>query len=235
MRATARLQGRSFVCAIHDEVGAHFDSSFVDTTAATLRALAGIPTRTILLGNPGGPAHPWLQSRYGAPAGYPEAGKPVRFFSEDSQRFVIFASFTAASNQYLDIDAYLRNLRVACADDPALLAAWVQGDLSADIAGAFFASSFSPRRSVRDVKPGGIRADELQRAFCCMDHGVAAPTAVYLVLPNPEGAPKGSLWLLDEFYGLPARLGVIGIGRGAATRATRSKRRGLLSGWRDGV
>ena len=124
----------------------------------------------------------------------------MRFFSEDSQRFVIFASFTAASNQYLDIDAYLRNLRVACADDPALLAAWVQGDLSADIAGAFFASSFSPRRSVRDVKPGGIRADELQRAFCCMDHGVAAPTAVYLVLPNPEGAPKGSLWLLDEFY-----------------------------------
>ena len=58
VKALARLQGRSFICAIHDECGNHFDSTFVDMAAATLRGPAGVPTRTILLGNPGGPAHP---------------------------------------------------------------------------------------------------------------------------------------------------------------------------------
>ena len=57
-KALARLQGRSFICAIHDECGNHFDSTFVDMAAATLLGPAGVPTRTILLGNPEGPAHP---------------------------------------------------------------------------------------------------------------------------------------------------------------------------------
>ena len=50
VKALARLQGRSFICAIHDECGNHFDSTFVDMAAATLRGPAGVPTRTILLG-----------------------------------------------------------------------------------------------------------------------------------------------------------------------------------------
>ena len=33
-----------------------------------------------------------------------------------------------------------------------------------------------------------------------MDWGCSAPTVAYLCLPDPEGAPKGSIWLLDEFY-----------------------------------
>lgn len=200
VKALARLQGRSFTLAIHDEVGAHFDSSFIDTAAATLRGPAGVPTRSILLGNPGGPAHPWLQARFGAPAGYPEPGRAARFFSEDLGKYVVFASFTAASNQHLDIGQYIRNIRVAAGDDPALLDAWLHGRLDIDIAGAYFGSSFSPRRSIRDIKPGGIPTEELQRAFVCMDHGIAAPSVAYLCLPEPEGAPKGSIWLLDEWY-----------------------------------
>ena len=104
VRALARLQGRSFICAIHDEVGNHFDAGFIDSAAATLRGPAWVPTRTILLGNPGGPFHPVLQARYGIPAGYPEPGKASRFFSEDLGKHCIFASFTAASNQHLDLD-----------------------------------------------------------------------------------------------------------------------------------
>ena len=200
VRALARLQGRSFVLAVHDEVGAHFDSSFIDTAAATLRGPAGVPTRTVLLGNPGGPAHPWLQARYGIPAGYPEPGRAARFWSEDAGKHCIFASFTAASNQHLDLEQYIRNIRVAAGDDPALLDAWLHGRLDVDIAGAFFGSSFSARRSIRDVKPGGINAEELRRAFVCMDWGCAAPTVAYLCLPDPAGTPKGSIWLLDEFY-----------------------------------
>ena len=200
MRALARLQGRLFICAIHDEVGNHYDSSFIDSDAATLRGPAGIPTRTILLGNPGGVFHPILQARWGIPSGYPEPGKAKRFWSEDVGKHCIFATFTAASNQHLDLDQYIRNIKVACAEDPALLDAWLHGRLDVDIAGAFFGSSFSARRSLRDVKPGGIPRDELKRAFVCMDWGCSAPTVAYLCLPEPAGTPKGSVWLIDEFY-----------------------------------
>ena len=200
VKALARLQGRSFICAIHDECGNHFDSTFVDMAAATLRGPAGVPTRTILLGNPGGPAHPWLQARYGIPAGYPEPGKASRFWSEDLGKLTIFASFTAGSNQHIDIDANVRNIRIAADDDPALLDAWLHGRLDVDIAGAFFGSSFGIRRSLRDVRPGGIAQDQLRHAFVCMDWGCSAPTVAYLCLPDPVGAPKGSIWLLDEFY-----------------------------------
>ena len=168
VRALARLQGRSFICAIHDEVGNHFDAGFIDSAAATLRGPAGVPTRTILLGNPGGPFHPVLQARYGIPAGYPEPGKASRFFSEDLGKHCIFASFTAASNQHLALDQYIRNIKVACADDPALLDAWLHDRLDVDIAGAVFGSSYGVRRSLRDVRPGGIQPQDLKRAFVAM-------------------------------------------------------------------
>ena len=138
VRALARLQGRSFICAIHDEVGNHFDAGFIDSAAT--------------------------------------------------------------SNQHLDLDQYIRNIKVAYADDPAFLDAWLHGRLDVDIAGAFFGSSYGVRRSLRDVRPGGIPTEELQRAFVCMDWGCSAPTVAYLCLPEPIGTPKGSIWLLDEFY-----------------------------------
>ena len=81
-----------------------------------------------------------------------------------------------------------------------MLNAWLHGRLDVDIAGAFFGSSYGVRRSLRDVRPGGIPTEELQRAFICMDWGCSAPTVAYLCLPEPIGTPKGSIWLLDEFY-----------------------------------
>ena len=200
VKALQRYQGRSYVCHIADEAGNFYDSAFLDTVRATLRGGPGIPTRQIVLGNPGGPFHPVLQARYGVPSGYPEPGKASRFWSEDLGKHTIFASFTAASNQHIDLDQYVRNIKVAAADDPALLDAWLHGKLDVDIAGSFFGSSFGVRRSLRDVQPGGIPQQDLKRAYVCMDWGCSAPTVAYLCLPEPEGAPKGSIWLIDEFY-----------------------------------
>lgn len=42
--------------------------------------------------------------------------------------------------------------------------------------------------------------DQLRRAFVAMDWGCSAPKVAYLCLPAPVGAPKGSIWLLNEFY-----------------------------------
>ena len=159
--------------------------------AATLRGPAGVPTRTILLGNPGGPAHPWLQARYGIPAGFPEPGRASRFWSENLGKHTIFASFTAASNQHLDIDAYVRNIKVAAADDPALLDAWLHGRLDVDIAGAFFGSSFVIRRSLRDVRPGGLRPDQLKLGFCLNGLGLLSTNRGLSVSAQSGGCPKG--------------------------------------------
>ena len=41
---------------------------------------------------------------------------------------------SAASNQHLDLDQYSRNIKVACAEDPALLDAWLHRKLDVDIA-----------------------------------------------------------------------------------------------------
>ena len=86
------------------------------------------------------------------------------------------------------------------ANDPALLDAWLHGRLDVDIAGAFFGSSYGVRRSLRDLRPGGIQPQDLKRAFVAMDWGCSAPTVAYLCLPESTGTPKGSIWLLDEFY-----------------------------------
>ena len=51
VKALARLQGCSIICAIHDECGNHFDSTFVDMAAATLRGPAWASTRIIPMGN----------------------------------------------------------------------------------------------------------------------------------------------------------------------------------------
>ena len=88
------------------------------------------------------------------------------------------------------MDQYIRNIKVACADDPALLDAWLHGRLDVDIAGAFFGSSYGVRRSLRDVRPGGLPPEELRRAFVCMDWSCSAPTVAYLCLPEPTGTPK---------------------------------------------
>jgi hypothetical protein len=200
VKSLQRYQGRSFLAHIADEAGNFYDSSFLDTLRATLRGPTGIPTRQIVLGNPGGPFHPVLQTRYGIPAGYPEPGRASRFWSEDLGKFCIFASFTAASNQHLDLEQYIRNIKVAAGDDPALLDAWLHGRLDVDIAGSFFGSSYSVRRSLRDVKPGGIAKEDLKRVFVSLDWGCSAPTVAYACLPDPAGAPKGSIWLIDEFY-----------------------------------
>ena len=199
VKAANRYQGRSYVCCIVDEIGSHNDLSFADTIRATLRAPEKVPTRMVLLGNPGGPCHAALQSRYGIPAGYPEPGKPVRFYSEDLQKHVVFMTATAASNVYIDLDAYIRSLRVACGDDPALLDAWLRGRLDVEIGGSFFGSSFSVQRSLRDISPGEIGLKE-HKAFVVFDYGTAAPSVFYLCIPDPPGAPKGSLWLIDECY-----------------------------------
>ncbi|WP_156796658.1 hypothetical protein [Cyanobium sp. PCC 7001] len=203
IRALNRLQGRSKICAIHDEAGTQPTPDFYDQLQGVLRGPAGVPTRVIFLANPGGPGHHWLKERFAAPAGLPEPMKPRRFWSEEYEKHCIFLTANASINPHVDWQQYKRNVEIVSGGDPAMLAALLEGRWDTDLGGAFFASCWSPNRCRHAINPGEIYLrGHRPRPFVVMDHGYAAPTVAYLVVPNPPGidAPKGTLLLADELY-----------------------------------
>ena len=199
IRAQNRLQGRSKNVIIHDEAGVMPSPDFYDTLMGTLRAPTGVPTQVIWLANPGGPGHGWLKQRFAVPAGCPEPGRPQRFWSADYERHVVFMTAGSDINPHIDLGQYRRSVELMAGGDAALLSALLRGDWLVDIGGAYFADCWSPNRCRFAVKPGDV---DIVRAgaFVAMDHGNAAPTVAYLVIPNPPDCPKGTLLLADEFY-----------------------------------
>lgn len=199
IRAQNRLQGRSKNVIIHDEAGVLPSPDFYDTLMGTLRAPAGVPTQVIWLANPGGPGHGWLKQRFAVPAGCPEPGMPKRFWSGDYERHVIFMTAGSDINPHIDLGQYRRSVELMAGGDQALLSALLRGDWLVDIGGAYFADCWSPSRCRFEVNPGDV--DLFQAgAFVAMDHGNAAPSVAYLIIPNPPHTPKGTLVLADEFY-----------------------------------
>jgi hypothetical protein len=211
VRALSRLQGRSKICLIHDEAGNDPSPDFFDQLQGVLRGPPGVPTRVIFLANPGGPGHAWLRQRFALPAGCPEPMRPRRFWSEDYQRFAVFATADASVNEHIDWEQYKRQVELMAGGDPALLAALLRGDWNVDLGGgAFFGHCWSPTRCRHMIRPGEINLRERSpRAFVSMDWGISAPSVAYLFLPEPPGvdAPKGSLMLLDECYMAASTLG----------------------------
>lgn len=206
IRAQNRLQGRSFTTHIHDEVGNASSMDFFDTLMGTLRAREGVPTQMIMLANPGGPNHTNLKSRFWIPAGCPEPGEVKRFWSEEYQRNCVFVSATAASNPHIDLAAYSRNVELMAGGDPDMLDALLHSNWGKDIGGAFFASCWGPSRCRFKVSPGDVDIIGAG-AFVAMDHGVAAPSVAYLIIPDPPNTPRGTLLLADEFYIASTTLG----------------------------
>ena len=201
IRALNRLQGRSKTSLIHDEVGTQPSPDFYDQLQGVLRAPTGVPTSVVFLANPGGPGHVWLKQRFAQPAGLPYPMRPVRFWSEEYGKHCVFLTANASVNPHIDWSAYTRQVEIMSGGDPAMQAALLEGRWDLDLGGAFFASCWSPRRCRRVVRPGDINIREHNpRPFVCLDWGVAAPTVAYLCIPNPIGAPKGSILLADELY-----------------------------------
>jgi hypothetical protein len=201
IRALNRLQGRSKTLLIHDEAGTQPSSDFYDQLQGVLRAPSGVPTSTVFLANPGGPGHVWLKQKFAVPAGLPESMRPVRFWSEEYGKHVVFLTANASVNTAIDWEAYKRQVEIMAGGDPAMLAALIEGRWDLDLGGSFFASCWSPTRCRRFVRPGDINLRQHNpRPFVCLDWGVSAPTTAYLCIPNPEGAPEGSILLADELY-----------------------------------
>ena len=160
-----------------------------------------MPTQVVFLSNPGGPGHTWLKQRFATPAVCRSQCARFRFWSEEYGKHCVFVTADASVNPHIDWQQYRRQVEIMAGGDPAMLAALLEGRWDLDLGGSFFAHCWSPRRCRKVVRPGDINLREHNpKPFVCMDWGVAAPTVAYLMIPNWDGAPKGSLLMADELY-----------------------------------
>ena len=207
----SKYQGKSFSHIAVDEAGQYASPVLVDRLRSSLRAPVGVPVRFIVLGNPGGVGHHWLVRRYAQQTPW----KPY-VCNATGADYVSIAS-THRDNPFIDRGKYARNLLAACATDPELGHAWLNGDWSV-LRGAYFSNVIDECRvmiepwpslpSSRPVYRGGdhmqMRSD-WRRIFLAHDFGVAAPSVTYLCAESPgiEGPdgkfyPRNSIILIGE-------------------------------------
>ena len=124
-----RYQGHSTTWLCFDEVQTWATSFALDMLRATLRSAAGVPTRLVCTGNPGGRGHEWVKRRYIDPA------PPLTpFVGEDGTQRVFIPSKLQDNQALMLADpTYVDRLR---ASGPEwLVRAWLEGDWDARLEG----------------------------------------------------------------------------------------------------
>lgn len=200
-----KVQGRSFTMIMVDELTQWAEPVVVDMLRSNLRGPTDMPLRTVYGGNPGGPGHQWVASRYVLPA------RPWMPFETEAGRRCVHAPSTYLDNPHLDAADYERQLRAACAGDDDLFRAWTEGDWSV-ARGAFFAGCLSPERNAID---GWEAVPSGWDSYIAHDFGTASPSATYVMARSPGSVgpdgiyyPRRSLVALDELAThRPNRLG----------------------------
>jgi hypothetical protein len=184
-------QGFSLTRVYVEEAGNFPSPAPIMRLMATLRSGAGVPCRIRLTGNPGGPGHHWLKSRYIDPA--PLGWKIITDPETGRQR--VFIPSRVTDNPKIDQAEYVANLRQS--GSPELVRAWLEGDWSV-IAGAFF-PEWGPQHVIPVFTP-----PEHWLRFRSMDWGSARPFAVGWWAQADgatHGLPKGALVKYREWYG----------------------------------
>ena len=191
-------QGHSYTRVYVEEAGTFPSYRPIAKLMATLRSGAGVPVGMRLTGNPGGPGHNWVKSRYIDPA--PAGFEVIRDATTGLER--VYIPSRVGDNRYLGSD-YVQRLKAVGSE--ALVKAWLEGDWSV-IEGAFFAE-WSYERHV--VRPFSIPDDWLRFRSC--DWGSAAPFSVgwWAVVGDDFVAgdtrlPRGALLRYREWYGASA-------------------------------
>jgi hypothetical protein len=199
--ALLRLQGRSFQTIAAEEMGQWPDPGLLDQLRATLRAPTGTPTRFIGCGNPGQAGHAWIRQRWVMPAGFPDAGRPVRFLCEDTAKWTIYIGSNISNNEHLSFEEVRRQIEIAAGGDPDLLKAWLEGSFEGDVTGSYFGDALSRKRCQMEL-PGGSTPSLPTGAhlMASFDWGIAAPSCATLFITNHPELPRGSLFGIDECY-----------------------------------
>ena len=192
----AKFQGRSFTLLLPDETGQFPSPEPLDRMRSNLRGPKEVPTRTVIVANPGDAGHQWIAARYVF-----RAAPWTPFLEEKSGRTFVSAPSTFLDNPFIDQDEYRRQLGASCPSDPELLRAWLEGDWTV-ARGAYFAAVLEEGRN---AVAGWEAIPKGWGTYLAHDFGSSAPSVTYLVARAPGGVgpdgrfyARGSLVLVDE-------------------------------------
>jgi len=184
-------QGASYTRIYVEEAGNFPSPAPIMKLMATLRSGVGVPVGMRLTGNPGGPGHQWLRSRYIDPA--PLGWKVLK---DDGGLERIYIPSRVADNKYLGAD-YVQRLKAS--GSPELVRAWLEGDWSV-VSGAFF-PEFSLDRHV--IPPREL--PEHWPRFRSFDWGSARPFSCGWWAVSDGSLPdiaRGAIVRYREWYGM---------------------------------
>lgn len=166
-------QGHSYTRVYVEEIGTFPSAAPILKLMATLRSGSGIPCGFRATGNPGGPGHQWVRSRYVDPSvlGWKVIKENFQnpWTKETVTRDRVFIPSKLQDNRYLGSE-YVANLQMV--GNAQLVRAWLEGDWSV-IEGAFF-PEFSEAKHV--LRPFEIPESWLR--FRSADWGSARPFSV---------------------------------------------------------
>ena len=196
-----KFAGRSFQVIFVDESGQFPSPELPDLLRANLRGPKGVPTRMVLIANPGNAGQTWLARRF-------VLGRaPWTPFQDERGDWWALCPSVYTDNPHIDAQAYRAQLEAACQTDPELLKAWLSGSF-VSATGSYFGLVLDERRNACGPFEPEPPSDEFGRAWrtwLSVDHGTAAPTVALLLAESPGGTfggqffPRGSVIALDEY------------------------------------
>jgi hypothetical protein len=219
LRDLGKFQGRSFTLLIIDEGTQWSTPTLLDRLRSNLRGPRGIPTRIVLLVNPGDVGHGWVAKRHAMRAPWQPYEEDWTAADGGEPRQWITAPSTYLENPFIDTAAYRRELAAACSDDPELLKAWLAGDWSV-VRGSYFSDVLSDAVALDFVTPEWLAAErarvevqprywlppgDVGDLYLAHDFGSSAPSVTFVVLKVADPLHlagrvirSGSYILLDE-------------------------------------
>ena len=192
-----KFQGRSFSLLLLDEVGQYPTPDLLDRLRSNLRGPKAIPIRVVLAANPGDVGHSWLLKRHAWQVPWQPYVEPA------SGRTFLHCPSTFLDNPFIDQGEYRRQLGASCPSDPELLKAWLEGDWTTHVRGAFFGTVLDQSRNLVERWAGVPSHWDVP--YLAHDFGSSAPSATYVIAVSPgdkgpDGRyyPRDSLIVIDE-------------------------------------
>jgi hypothetical protein len=199
-------QGHNYTRLYVEEIGTFPSPAPIMKLMATLRSSAGVPVGFRATGNPGGPGHQWVRTRYIDPA--PLGNVIIRDDVTGLKR--IFIPSKVDNNVHIDVEAYKQRLRASGSKE--LVSAWLDGDWSVTL-GAFFDCWDSGRHVIR---PFEVPKEWMR--FRSMDWGSASPFSVgwWAIVQDDfetDGRvlPRGCMVRYREWYGMKSGQPNVGV------------------------